>query len=59
MGGLLYLLAVYDALMGASAVAATSLLHYVLAAAFPLFMERNRYVNFPLISLLVRNRADL
>ncbi|KAM3079652.1 hypothetical protein ACMFMG_006065 [Clarireedia jacksonii] len=38
MSGLLYLLDVYEALMGASAVAATSLLRYVLAAVFPLFI---------------------
>ncbi|KAM0145557.1 hypothetical protein ACHAQE_011206 [Botrytis cinerea] len=38
MSGLLYLLDVYEALMGASAIAATSLLRYVLAAVFPLFI---------------------
>jgi len=38
MSGLLYLLDVYEALMGASAVAATSLLRYILAAAFPFFI---------------------
>jgi hypothetical protein len=42
MSGLLYLLDVYGALMGASAVAATSLLRYVLAAAFPLFINPSK-----------------
>lgn len=42
MSGLLYLLDVYDALMGASAVAATSLLRYALAAAFPLFINPSK-----------------
>ncbi|KAI9742874.1 MAG: hypothetical protein M1818_003603 [Claussenomyces sp. TS43310] len=40
MSGLLYLLDVYEALMGASAVAATSLFRYVLAAVFPLFINQ-------------------
>ena len=47
MSGLLYLLDVYEALMGASAVAATSLLRYILAAVFPLFINQS---TFPLDS---------
>ena len=41
MSGLLYLLDVYEALMGASAVAATTLLRYLLAAGFPLFIQQS------------------
>lgn len=44
MSGLLYLLDVYDALTGASAVAAASLLRYVLAAAFPLFINPSEFI---------------
>lgn len=51
MSGLLYLLDVYEALMGASAVAATSLLRYVLAAAFPLFINDSMWSNTPEIQL--------
>jgi len=43
MCGMLYLLDVYEALMGASAIAATSLLRYILAAVFPLFITPSRY----------------
>lgn len=42
MSGLLYLLDVYEALMGASAVAATTLLRYLLAAGFPLFIQDSK-----------------
>jgi hypothetical protein len=37
MSGLLYLLDVYETLLGASAVAATTVVRYPLAAGFPLF----------------------
>lgn len=43
MSGLLYLLDVYEVLLGASAIAATSLLRYVLAAVFPLFITPSKY----------------
>jgi hypothetical protein len=49
MSGLLYLLDVYDALIGASAVAASSLLHYILAAAFPLFINPSELLFFALL----------
>ena len=42
MSGLLYLLDVYEALMGASAVAAVSIFRYALAAAFPLFINPSK-----------------
>lgn len=41
MSGVLYLLDTYEALTGASAMAATSLLRYTLAAAFPLFIDQS------------------
>lgn len=46
MSGLLYLLDVYEALMGASAVAAVSILRYALAAAFPLFINPSELALF-------------
>lgn len=46
MSGLLYLLDVYEALMVASAVATTSLLRYVLAAAFPLFINQSEWRSY-------------
>jgi hypothetical protein len=41
MSGLLYLLDVYEALLGASAVAATTVVRYLLAAGFPLFITQS------------------
>lgn len=42
MSGLLYLLDIYEALLGASAVAATTFVRYLLAAGFPLFISRSK-----------------
>jgi len=44
MSGLLYLLDVYEALLGASAVAATSVVRYLLAAGFPLFITQSMWL---------------
>ncbi len=46
MSGLLYLLDVYEALLGASAVAATTLIRYLLGAGFPLFIDHSEHSPF-------------